>query len=722
MENFEYDLAMQFALQTNQHIFLTGKAGSGKTTLLKNITSKTTKNFVVAAPTGVAAINAGGVTLHSLFHLPLTSFIPTSDYVDMNVITNRKQLLSHMKFSSERRRILEELELLIIDEVSMVRSDILDAVEFVLRMVRKNPKPFGGVQVMLFGDMHQLPPVTRENEWMILRNYYSSPYFFDAMVWKNLDAVQIELQKIYRQQDQTFLRILNNIRNKKMIPDDFVELEKRYEPKFDSATAGSVLLSTHNRKVDNINEQELNKLTTKPFTYTATIEGDFPGNMYPNEAKLQLKVGAQVMFIRNDAETAAYYNGKLATVIKTTVDNISVRFNDSGEEYILKQEIWENTNYSFDQITEKIEKKIIGTFSQYPLRLAWAITIHKSQGLTFDKVIIDAGQSFAAGQVYVALSRCRTLEGIVLHSRITEEVLFSDEKINSFSGSHHQQTELETILAAAKKRYAKDHLKKIFAFDKLTYRMEEWRKILEEKDIPEKQNASLLVNDITVKTHTLNETALKFQNQLEQLVNAFDVDESNLNSLIDRASKAIEYFTDTIYNLLLKPIHDHAQSLAYKTRVKKYVQFVQTIEDNFWSKINQLYVAHFLEHKLFSGQVKFKKENLKSITTSITSTKKEKGGTYNDTLDLYRQGKTIDEIAAMRGLAGSTIKTHFAKWITAGEIDILKVFNAPNLERIEKFLSDYPNDNFSHLKSTFDDEFDYNDIRMVKAHQLKSKN
>lgn len=721
MENHEFELAMQFALQTNQHIFLTGKAGSGKTTLLKHITSKTTKNCVVVAPTGVAAINAGGVTMHSMFHLPLTSFIPTSDHVDMNVITNRRLLLSHMKFNKERRRILEELELLIIDEVSMVRCDILDAVEFVLRTVRKNPQPFGGVQVMLFGDMHQLPPVTRDNEWAVLKNYYASPYFFDAQVWKNLDAVQIELKKIYRQQDETFLRILNNIRNKKMIADDFAQLEKRYHPNFERTNDGSVLLSTHNRKADSINELELNRLTSKQFVYEAEVEGDFPENMYPCDERLVLKVGAQVMFIRNDSETGSYYNGKLATIKKTTDDNVWVTFNDSGDDYQLKRDVWENTNYSVDINSEKISKKIVGTFSQYPLRLAWAITIHKSQGLTFDKVIIDAGQSFAAGQVYVALSRCLTLTGIVLHSRITEDVLFNDEKINSFSDTHHQSTELETILAEAKKRYAKSQLKKLFDFYKLNYNLEEWKELIDEKDIPDKGKAMALFEEIKSQLLFINQTAAKFQNQLEQLVNAFEADENNFNNLKERAAKAIEYFTATIFNLLLTPVHEHGQSLAYKAKVKKYVQFVQTIEDNFWNKINQLYNAVFLDQKLFAGEIKFRKEALKSIESSITAKKKEKGGTYKDTLDLYHQGKTIEEIALLRGLVISTIKAHFVKWITSGDIDIQKIFTSPDLERIEKFLANHPSDAFQHLKSTFNEEFDYNDIRMVQAHIVRNR-
>jgi hypothetical protein len=420
MDNYEFELAEQFALQTNKHFFLTGKAGSGKTTLLRQIAKQTTKNFVVVAPTGVAAINAGGVTIHSQFNLPLSSFIPTSDSVNLNLVTNRRALMEHMQFRKEKRKVLQEMELLIVDEISMVRADILDAIDFVMRKVRRREKPFGGVQVMLIGDMHQLPPVVKEPEWAILKHYYASPYFFDSLVWKQLDAAEIELKKIYRQSDARFVRLLNNIRHQQLDEDDYEELKKRYNPGFRPTEEGYILLATHNNKANAVNETELKKLEGRPYAFEADITGDFPEHIYPCEKYLQLREGAQVMFTRNDAADGKYFNGKLATVKKLTYDNITVTFQNNNEDFVLKKEVWENVSYTVDQSKDKINKDVIGTFSQYPLRLAWAITIHKSQGLTFDKVIIDAGNSFAAGQVYVALSRCRTLDGIVLHSLITQ--------------------------------------------------------------------------------------------------------------------------------------------------------------------------------------------------------------------------------------------------------------------------------------------------------------
>src|SRR6185436_4682408 len=323
-DNFEFQFTEQFALHTDQHIFLTGKAGSGKTTLLKHIAEKTSKNFVIVAPTGVAAINAGGTTIHSMFYFPTTSFIPSNEFVDMNLVTNRSLLLKHMRYNREKRRLLQELELLIIDEVSMVRCDILDAIDFALQVVRRNKSPFGGVQVLLIGDMHQLPPVTKDNEWEILKSYYQSPYFFDSQVWQKLDAVQIELKKIYRQSDERFLNLLNNIRNKEMEQDDFEQLEKRFQPLFKPTEKGYVMLCTHNYKADNINSDELKKLPSKMHSFEAEIEGDFPENMYPCERILNLKEGAQVMFIKNDTEGGRYYNGKLAMIKKIEAREIVV--------------------------------------------------------------------------------------------------------------------------------------------------------------------------------------------------------------------------------------------------------------------------------------------------------------------------------------------------------------------------------------------------------------
>ncbi len=718
MTNPEFQFAEQFALHTDQHVFLTGKAGSGKTTLLKHIAEKTSKNFVIVAPTGIAAINAGGTTIHSMFYFPTTSFIPSNEFVDMNLVTNRSLLLKHMRYNREKRRLMQELELLIIDEVSMVRCDILDAIDFALQVVRRNKLPFGGMQVLLIGDMHQLPPVTKDNEWEILKSYYQSPYFFDSQVWQKLDAVQIELKKIYRQSDEHFLNLLNNLRNKEMEQDDFEQLEKRFQPLFKPTEKGYVMLCTHNYKADNINADELKKLPAKMHSFEAEIEGEFPDNMFPCERILNLKEGAQVMFIKNDTESGRYYNGKLAVIKKIEAREITVEFNENKESFSLSRQTWENTRYNVEEGTGKILKNDLGTFRQYPLRLAWAITIHKSQGLTFDKVIIDAGQSFAAGQVYVALSRCRSLEGIVLHSRIAQNALFTDDKINSFSHSHHNTNELQQVLSEAKIRYAKYLLKRLFTFSNLSDRTDEWKEMIEQKEIPEKEKAIELCEKIKSEIILISDTADKFQDQLDRLLN--NVEESDLGNQVlrERCGKAIDYFTSSLYNQLITPLHEHVQSLAYKSRVKKYVQHVQMLEENFWNKIHRLYQAEFSGEKLFSGEIKFSKASLKKIVSSVTTGKKEKGGTFKDTLNLYREGKTIDEIATIRSLSAGTIKSHIAKWIRTGEINILDLMKEERISVIEKAIEKHGFDNYGALKNELGYLFDYNELRMVVSYRV----
>ena len=720
MENHEFQLAEQFALHTDQHIFLTGKAGTGKTTLLKHIAEKTNKNYVVVAPTGVAAINAGGVTIHSMFRLPITAFVPSDEFVDMNLATNRRLLISRLRFDKQKRRVIEELEMLIIDEVSMVRCDVLDAVDYVMQVVRRNRNPFGGVQVMLIGDMHQLPPVVRDNEWNIVSKYYASPYFFDSQVYQKLDAAEIELKKIYRQQDQIFLNILNNIRNRDMQQEDYEHLEKRYHPDFDPKEDGYILLSTHNRKADEVNQNELQKLPGFMDSFDAEVEGDFPENMYPCEAILNLKVGAQVMFIKNDVEGGKYYNGKLAVIKDIDRGEITVEFNDTKEEFKLHRETWENINYSVEKETEKIQKNTLGMFTQYPLRLAWAITIHKSQGLTFDKVIIDAGKSFAAGQVYVALSRCTTLEGIVLHSRIAQNVLYNDAKIDSFSQKHHHTAQLENLLTEAKFRFARQQLKKVFTFDKLILRIIEWKDTLEAKDMPEKEAAINLNIKIVAALHTIIDTASKFHKQLEQLLKAFETEANNMILIKERCTKAIDYFTFSIYGEIITPLNEHITLIAYKSKVKKYVQFLQEIELSCWNKIHQLYAAGFMNEPLYNGERKIYRQLIKEVETSNTSAKKEKGGTYKDTLNLHKQGKTIEEISVLRSLSSGTIKSHIAKWILTGDVHLNEVMPKDKIKIFEAFIKRHGTPDYSAFRNEMSD-YDYNDLRMVMNHLNKNE-
>ena len=663
MDNVELDLAEQFVLHTRKHCFVTGRAGTGKTTLLKGLVERTDKNVVVVAPTGVAAVNAGGTTIHSMFGLPLTCFVPSDDSVDLNIATNRHRLLGErLRLSRDKLQMLRDMELLIIDEVSMVRADVLDAIDEVLRHVRQSRQPFGDAQLLLIGDVHQLPPVVRDAEWDILKTYYHSPYFFDSHAWPRLNAAQIELQTIYRQRDERFLNLLNDIRNHRLDEHGFKLLQERYDPGFKPADPGSVLLTTHNRKADAVNATALAELPGRKHEFEAKIEGEFPEAMFPCDATLHLKTGAQVMFMRNDTEGGAYFNGKLAIVKRIDATDITVMFRDSGEEYSLHQETWENVGYRRDQKSGTIIKEAIGTFRQYPLRLAWAITIHKSQGLTFDKVVVDAGRSFAAGQVYVALSRCRTLEGIVLHSLITPGALRKDLRVEEFSGSHQPAGQLQSVLTTAKIEYARFLLLRQFTFPKLSDHLQPWQQWMKDQASPDPEHRALL-DRIQQQIADIEATAVKFQSQLQRLLEATERDPDGVDALKLRCSKAVEYFTAQIAMQIIAPLCEHIGTLKQKKKLKRYVRQLRLFEERCWYAIERLYGARFRDERIFGGQVVHARSK---SAPALTSGYQEKGATRRDTLELHREGKTAVEIAALRGLTVGTTKSHLARLIEDG--------------------------------------------------------
>ncbi|MBK6329540.1 MAG: AAA family ATPase [Bacteroidetes bacterium] len=430
--NHYFKLAFDYVMNTSCPIYLTGKAGTGKTTFLKYVKQHCTKNMIVVAPTGVAAINAGGVTMHSFFQLPFGPYVadaPRGFGLNENMV-DKNALLGKLKLGGNKRTLIQELELLVIDEVSMLRSDMLDAIDTILRMVRKRNKPFGGVQVLFIGDLYQLPPVVKDTEATIFKTYYQSPFFFHAKVFEQTQPIFIELKKIYRQNEQQFIDILNNLRNNDLSEQDFDILNSRYNPTFTPKDHKYITLTSHNHKADAINHQELEKLKSTVYEYHGEIKGEFNDKQLPTDLLLKLKEGAQVMFIKNDSSgLGRYYNGKIAIIDKIDKNEIIVRFPDSNDIMTIEKETWENITYRHDDEKNNIEEKVLGTYTQFPLRLAWAITIHKSQGLTFTHAIIDAGSSFAPGQVYVALSRCTSLEGIVLQSRILPNAIHSNYRI-----------------------------------------------------------------------------------------------------------------------------------------------------------------------------------------------------------------------------------------------------------------------------------------------------
>jgi len=456
--NRELKLAGEYVRDTGRHIFLTGKAGTGKTTFLRSLQQNIPKHMVITAPTGVAAINAGGVTLHSFFQLPFGPFVPGSD-------TNR----SHYRFSKDKIGIIKRLDLLVIDEISMVRADLLDGVDSVLRRYRRSQKPFGGVQLLMIGDLFQLPPVVKEDDWRMLKSYYASPYFFSSNALAQTDMVTIELQHIYRQADTRFIGLLNRVRNNRLDPETLQNLNARHIPDFSpDEDDGYITLSTHNRSADSINDTRLNALTGKNHRFEADIEGDFPEHTFPTAATLRLKMGAQVMFVRNDlSPEKRYYNGKIGTISRISGNDIHVQCPGDSREIVVEPATWENIEYSLDRKTLEIKENPIGTFRQFPLRLAWAITIHKSQGLTFDKAIIDARAAFTYGQVYVALSRCRTLAGMVLSRPLPASAIKTDPAIRRFSQESAHNRPSAELLQAAKVQYQQQLLLECFDFQRL---------------------------------------------------------------------------------------------------------------------------------------------------------------------------------------------------------------------------------------------------------------
>jgi hypothetical protein len=452
-ENVEFNNATEFVQQTDKLIYLTGKAGTGKTTFLKHIKSITDKNTVILAPTGVAAINAGGVTIHSFFQIPFGPFLPNDFRLRTNSFSteSKETIYTTFKYQEEKKKIIENLELLIIDEISMVRSDVIDVIDKILRVFRKtNHLPFGGIQVMLIGDTFQLPPIANSNEWNILSQFYKTPFFFSSKVIEENKPLYIELKKIYRQNEQEFIDLLNRVRINKVSTNDFNILNSKYNPTFVSNDSDYITLATHNNIVKQTNLTKLNQLETELFTFEANVNKIFPDNIMPTDRLLKLKVGSQIMFIKNGK---GVYNGKIGRIKELESNKIVVVYRDKQDEektIIVEREEWENIRYKYNREKKKIEEEIIGTFEQYPIRLAWAITVHKSQGLTFEKVIADLGSAFASGQVYVALSRCTSFNGLVLKSELHSNAIRTDLRVLEFAKNETPSTLIAEELSTGK--------------------------------------------------------------------------------------------------------------------------------------------------------------------------------------------------------------------------------------------------------------------------------
>jgi len=572
--NEVFDLAYRFITETSENIFLTGNAGTGKTTFLKYLKDNCSKNIIVAAPTGVAAINAGGVTLHSLFQLPFNPFLPTA--------ASRKELLGKLKYNSQRQDLLRKMELLVIDEISMVRCDTMDAIDTILKSVRrKHDVPFGGVQLLCIGDLYQLPPVARRQEWEILQEYYSSEFFFDSLVIKEQMPMLIELKKIYRQKEDSFVRLLNKVRNNNMTADDFEDLHFRYFPDFrPSLEEKYITLTSHNNQADQINYRELQKLSTPSFTYNAEIENDFPESMYPAEASLVLKEGAQVMFLKNDAEKR-YFNGKIG-VIKSLMQEEIVVDCDGVDIYVL-QETWENTRYTISKKDGKLDQETLGTFTQFPLRLAWAITIHKSQGLTFEKVMIDAGAAFSSGQVYVALSRCVSLEGIVLLSKIPAAAIMSNQNVIKGQQSLTPKGSLAERFEGARQIFTLQLLEDIFSFSEINNAVNGLIaavKVQKERLNPE---AIPWIEDLKDEFSIQLKHGLNFIRQIATLIRKEGVIEKN-KDLQERINAANKHFLPK-FLLFQESVQNHPL-------ITEHRETAMVIND----QLNQLFLALYIQN------------------------------------------------------------------------------------------------------------------------------
>lgn len=558
--NQKLDFVENLVLYTDAHIFLTGRAGTGKTTFLKNLPLKTYKRMVVVAPTGVAAINAGGQTIHSFFQLPFGPQIPENA---LGKTFNAKSLAAqYQKLNKKKINLIRSLDLLIIDEISMVRADVLDAIDAVLRRVRRSQKPFGGLQLLMIGDVHQLAPVAKAEEWEILSPYYDTPYFFGSQVLKKTPYVCVELEHIYRQHDEDFITLLNKVRNNRMDAECLRLLNSRFQPSFTpKEKEGYITLTTHNYQADQINESKLDAIKEKPLTFKAEIHGAFPENTYPTKEALELKVGAQVMFVKNDPNPEkAFYNGKIGRLVDYDEDEGTVTVESEGEHIIVPKLKWQNMEYAINAENQDIEEKEIGSFTQIPLRLAWAVTIHKSQGLTFDKVIVDAGQAFAHGQVYVALSRCTSLEGLVLKTRIFSNALVNDFSVNQFVDTLPEKEPTQKKVDLLRHEYELETMLELINFDGIYKDFGRLMKVIYDNDT---LFEGAMIQDLSKRRNRIHEelcqVGIKFESQIRKLHDQMPSCEQN-PTLQERLIKGIAYFKEH-----LKTIAEGLFDLPFKT-------------------------------------------------------------------------------------------------------------------------------------------------------------
>ena len=712
--NDELRLAWDFVENTGRSIFLTGKAGTGKTTFLKTVVEKSRKRPIVVAPTGVAAINAGGVTIHSFFQLPFTPYVPGA------------KMESKFEFSREKRKILASIDLLIIDEISMVRADLLDAIDSVLRRFRDHLQPFGGVQLLMIGDLAQLTPVVTPEDEQLLKPYYDTPYFFGSKALGRIEYVTIQLQHVYRQQDDSFIDILNQIRDGRLTQENLAKLNGRYQPHFIPKPGdGYIRLTTHNHLANYYNETELRKLSSRTFQYKASIEGTYPDYSYPTAETLELKVGAQVMFVKNDPSAGhLYYNGRIGQVVYLDNSHIKVRCEGDDDDIEVEALEWENTRYTLNEKTREIEAEVQGTFRQYPLRLAWAITIHKSQGLTFAHAIIEANQSFSPGQVYVALSRCRTMEGLVLAAPLNTHAIINDERVSTYiSGQEEDAKRSIQRLPLLKQEYERQVLLQLFDFRNLVNMEESMNRVFAEYFYHSHASLKVLHN----QTFDLLRTqVVDVSNKWRTLIQAKTFDELHTQEFLDRVKRSATYFADTLKNLLEKP-------LRLTQEVKSNNKQAMNRLGHLLPELRQAWLAHrylltAMAEQTFTVTRYLKEKQLSmldALDESLAKPRRErrakektpkevKPKTWEITYQLFQQGMQPVEIAIERRLAVSTIIGHLARYVENGNISLDRLIIPEHQQAIGRVVRMVgPDATTTAIKSLCPPEVTYEEIRLV---------
>ncbi|MFT7121477.1 MAG: hypothetical protein ACJAZ9_001655 [Neolewinella sp.] len=802
--NPELELAFDYVSQTKRHVFLTGKAGTGKTTFLHRVRREVPKRMAVVAPTGVAAINAKGVTIHSLFQLPFGVILPGA--------TTEKA----RRFSAKKIELLKSLDLLVIDEISMVRADVLDGIDEVLRRIRRNNDPFGGLQLLMIGDLHQLPPVVRDSDWDQMRGHYDTAYFFGSKALRNAHSATIQLKHIYRQSDDVFIGLLNKVRNNQMDDSVYETLNQRYIAGFDPADdEGYITLSSHNNTARHLNAKKLERLAGKQYHFEAKVRDNFPESMFPNTQHLNFKVGAQVMFNKNDTVDKLYFNGKIGKVTKVEKDVITVLCPGEDRPILVLPVDWENRKFEMNTKTKEVEDDVIGTYTQHPLKLAWAITIHKSQGLTFDKVIIDAADAFAHGQVYVALSRCKTFEGIVLRSKIGGSSVRTDTVVKSYSKKAEENQPSEENLLVDKRIFQIDCLKELFAGKQLQQAStrlqrallenERWlqgnatapfvrlhgevnekiitvgRKFLPHIDIYGRE-AELPAQNAGLKTRLsgaadyflkyLNEELIPGLDDLEimsdnkkimknvterydemkqisfvtkQLFMVIKEDFNPTAFVRARADASIDYNqanrpakkaraskipTQIPHPLLYKAIKAWREERATKeeTTASKVLSTGAMLEINYvlpTVKKTLLRVKGFGarryeqvgEELLEMVNIYLKDKDLKTDNLEHAKGASEKEDTKQVSLELYKGGKTVPQVAAARKMAESTIQGHLAHWIALGDVAATDFIKQEDLDILVEYCTGKIEINFKEAVVFFKEKYSYGELRIGKAHE-----